>query len=203
MVIYYFLMLDMIISFFGSISMKKNKNNVKTLITAFVILAAVTFSSVFTALKFQEPVSYSEDVILYDIWESSVITESLSDETVVEETEAAETSVLETAVNTAASSAPRSFDTESDINSDSETNTTILLETETVAVTEQTENKRLININTATAEELQQLNGIGPVIAERIVEYAQTLGFKSIEEIKNVKGIGEKKFEAIKDKITV
>lgn len=193
----------MIISFFGSISMKKNKNNVKTLITAFVILAAVTFSSVFTALKFQEPVSYSEDVILYDIWESSVITESLSDETVVEETEAAETSVLETAVNTAASSAPRSFDTESDINSDSETNTTILLETETVAVTEQTENKRLININTATAEELQQLNGIGPVIAERIVEYAQTLGFKSIEEIKNVKGIGEKKFEAIKDKITV
>lgn len=196
-------MLDMIISFFGSISMKKNKNNVKTLITAFVILAAVTFSSVFTALKFQEPVSYSEDVILYDIWESSVITESLSDETVVEETEAAETSVLETAVNTAASSAPRSFDTESDINSDSETNTTILLETETVAVTEQTENKRLININTATAEELQQLNGIGPVIAERIVEYAQTLGFKSIEEIKNVKGIGEKKFEAIKDKITV
>lgn len=183
--------------------MKKNKNNVKTLITAFVILAAVTFSSVFTALKFQEPVSYSEDVILYDIWESSVITESLSDETVVEETEAAETSVLETAVNTAASSAPRSFDTESDINSDSETNTTILLETDTVAVTEQTENKRLININTATAEELQQLNGIGPVIAERIVEYAQTLGFKSIEEIKNVKGIGEKKFEAIKDKITV
>lgn len=181
--------------------MKKNKNNVKTLITAFVILAAVTFSSVFTALKFQEPVSYSEDVILYDIWESSVITESLSDETVVEETEAAETSVLETAVNTAASSAPRSFDTESDINSDSGAHTTILSETE--AVTEQTENKRLININTATAEELQQLNGIGPVIAERIVEYAQTLGFKSIEEIKNVKGIGEKKFEAIKDKITV
>lgn len=61
----------------------------------------------------------------------------------------------------------------------------------------------LININTATADELKQLNGIGDVIAARIVEYAQTVGFKTIEDIKNVKGIGDKKFENIKDKITV
>lgn len=61
----------------------------------------------------------------------------------------------------------------------------------------------LININTATAEELKQLKGIGDVIAERIVEYAQTVGFNTIEDIKNVKGIGDKKFEVIKDKITV
>ncbi|MGN0552715.1 MAG: ComEA family DNA-binding protein [Oscillospiraceae bacterium] len=61
----------------------------------------------------------------------------------------------------------------------------------------------LININTATVEELKELNGIGDVIAARIVEYAQTIGFNSIEEIKNVKGIGDKKYENIKDKITV
>lgn len=61
----------------------------------------------------------------------------------------------------------------------------------------------LININTATVEELKTLNGIGDVIAARIVEYANTIGFNSIEEIKNVKGIGDKKYENIKDKITV
>lgn len=61
----------------------------------------------------------------------------------------------------------------------------------------------LININTATVDELKQLNGVGDVIAARIVEYAQTVGFKSIEDIKNVKGIGDKKFDNIKDKITV
>lgn len=188
--------------------MKKNKNNVKTLITAFVILAAVTFSSVFTALKFQEPVSYSKSEISYDdMWETEAITEPISVETVaIAEPEEKKTAVSATEEIFSVSSAYSAYqilDKESDINSDSGAHTTILSETETVAVTEQTENKRLININTATAEELQQLNGIGPVIAERIVEYAQTLGFKSIEEIKNVKGIGEKKFEAIKDKITV
>jgi len=46
--------------------------------------------------------------------------------------------------------------------------------------------------------------GIGPTLAARIVEYRQTKGpFKTIEEIKNVSGIGEKKFADIKDMITV
>lgn len=71
------------------------------------------------------------------------------------------------------------------------------------APAETAEPNELININTATADELKQLNGIGDVIAARIVEYAQTVGFKTIEDIKNVKGIGDKKFENIKDKITV
>lgn len=66
-----------------------------------------------------------------------------------------------------------------------------------------TQKNDLININTATADELKQLNGIGDVIAARIVEYARTVGFNSIEDIKNVKGIGDKKFDNIKDKITV
>jgi competence protein ComEA len=61
-----------------------------------------------------------------------------------------------------------------------------------------------VNINTATAEELDTLPGIGPAIAQRIIEYRLTNGpFQSIEEIKNVSGIGDKLFEKLKDLITV
>lgn len=60
-----------------------------------------------------------------------------------------------------------------------------------------------ININTATKEELQKLSGIGPVIAERIIEYRSTNKFSSIDDIKKVSGIGDKKFDSIKDYITV
>jgi|YelNatPaOPRAMG01_1025707.scaffolds.fasta_scaffold00897_2 competence protein ComEA len=59
-----------------------------------------------------------------------------------------------------------------------------------------------ININYATEKELENLPGIGPSLAKRIVEYREQNGpFKDIEEIKNVKGIGDKKFEQIKDLI--
>lgn len=61
-----------------------------------------------------------------------------------------------------------------------------------------------ININTATAQELTNLNGIGAVTAEAIVEYRLTNGdFALIEDIMNVSGIGEAKFENIKDFIFV
>jgi len=61
-----------------------------------------------------------------------------------------------------------------------------------------------ININTASQEMLESLPKIGETIAARIIEYRNTYGgFDSIEEIKNVKGIGEKTFEALKDLITV
>lgn len=62
----------------------------------------------------------------------------------------------------------------------------------------------LVNINTADAERLATLKGIGPALSQRIIEYREQNGaFKSIDEIKNVRGIGEKKFAAFKDKITV
>ncbi len=64
------------------------------------------------------------------------------------------------------------------------------------------ENK--VNINTATQSELDQLPGIGPSIAQRIIDYREENGnFQKIEDVQNVKGIGDAKYEEIKDKITV
>lgn len=61
-----------------------------------------------------------------------------------------------------------------------------------------------VNINTADAETLAALPGIGQVLAERIVAYRRQNGsFRAIEEITNVEGIGEKKAEAILELITV
>lgn len=61
----------------------------------------------------------------------------------------------------------------------------------------------LININTASLEELVKLPSIGEVIALRIIEYRQKNPFKDKEEIKNVKGIGDAIYEKIKGFITV
>lgn len=64
--------------------------------------------------------------------------------------------------------------------------------------------KGKININTASLEALTELKGIGPVIAERIIEYREEHGqFETIEDLINVKGIGEKTIENIRDEITV
>lgn len=61
-----------------------------------------------------------------------------------------------------------------------------------------------ININTATIEELDNLPGVGEATANKILNYREENGmFKSIEEIKNVNGIGEKKYIDIKDKICI
>ena len=61
-----------------------------------------------------------------------------------------------------------------------------------------------VNINTATQNELDGLPGIGPALAQRIIDFREENGnFKSIEDIQNVKGIGNSKFDEIKDKIVV
>ncbi len=60
-----------------------------------------------------------------------------------------------------------------------------------------------VNINSATAQQLETLPGVGPKLAARIVEYRQKAGgFKSAQELMNVKGIGEKNFEKIQAHVT-
>lgn len=61
-----------------------------------------------------------------------------------------------------------------------------------------------VNINTANKEKLETLPGIGETTAQKIIDYRETNGkFKTIEDIKNVSGIGDAKYESLKDKITV
>ncbi|MEW5721015.1 MAG: helix-hairpin-helix domain-containing protein [Chloroflexota bacterium] len=61
-----------------------------------------------------------------------------------------------------------------------------------------------INLNTATLAELDTLSGIGPAIAQRIIDYRTQNGdFKTIEDLKKVRGIGDALFNQIKDLITV
>jgi competence protein ComEA len=61
-----------------------------------------------------------------------------------------------------------------------------------------------ININTATLDQLDTLPGIGPAIAQRIIDYREQIGgFKNIEQITEVSGIGEATFAKIKDLLTV
>jgi competence protein ComEA len=61
-----------------------------------------------------------------------------------------------------------------------------------------------VNLNTATQADLEKLPGIGPAMAKAILEYRQKNGsFKKIEELMNVKGIGEKAFLKLKPQITV
>ena len=61
-----------------------------------------------------------------------------------------------------------------------------------------------IDINSATAEDLMKIKGIGKTIAARIVEYRYNHGsFSSIDDLKNVKGVGVALFEKIKNRITV
>lgn len=67
----------------------------------------------------------------------------------------------------------------------------------------QPNDSRKTDLNTAPAEELDKLPGIGPALANRIIEYRMQHPFKTIYDLKKVSGIGDKKFEKLKDKITV
>jgi competence protein ComEA len=81
---------------------------------------------------------------------------------------------------------------------------TIITENSGITVNENKEQNQTININKADSDELQNLNGIGKSLAGTIIKYREENGkFKKIEELMNVPGIGESKFNNIKDKIKV
>ena len=62
----------------------------------------------------------------------------------------------------------------------------------------------VVNVNTASAEQLQMLPRVGPAVAERIIEFRQTNGeFKALEEVMLVRGVGEKTFDLIKPYLTL
>ncbi len=62
----------------------------------------------------------------------------------------------------------------------------------------------LVNLNTASLEQLETLPGVGPVLAQRIVDYRdQHGGFTSVDQLRQVDGIGDAKFDQLKDRVTV
>ena len=60
-----------------------------------------------------------------------------------------------------------------------------------------------VNINTATMEQLQELPGVGPVTAQRIMDFREKSPFAAIEELMEVKGIGEKTFAKLKPLVSI
>ena len=70
-------------------------------------------------------------------------------------------------------------------------------------ISNEEDNTGLININTASKEELKELKGVGDTLANNIIEYRSHTKFESIEDILNVSGIGDAKFEAIREYICV
>lgn len=87
---------------------------------------------------------------------------------------------------------------------DGETRLDALLEAQADNVPEKVKSQAsMIDLNSATKEEIMDLPQIGDKLADRIIEYRKKTPFKNIEEIMNVSGIGEKKFANIKEYIYV
>lgn len=82
--------------------------------------------------------------------------------------------------------------------------TTLVAQTKTPAPKPAATAAAPINLNTATADQLATIPGVGPKMAERIIDYRQKNGgFKKVEDLMNVSGVGEKSFLKMKPLITV
>ena len=84
-----------------------------------------------------------------------------------------------------------------------ESNEPILIQPSSSGENKNTLNSTTININKATLDELDSLPGVGKVIAQRIIDYRSSSPFKTIDDLKNVSGIGDKIFNGLKDNISI
>lgn len=84
-----------------------------------------------------------------------------------------------------------------------ESNEPILIQPSSSGENKNTLNSKTININKATLDELDSLPGVGKVIAQRIIDYRSSSPFKTIDDLKNVSGIGDKIFNGLKDNISI
>ncbi|MDY0267956.1 ComEA family DNA-binding protein [Trichloromonas sp.] len=76
--------------------------------------------------------------------------------------------------------------------------------TEVFAVPQAATAQKAVNINSATLEQLEALPGVGPVSAQRIIDYREKNGpFKSVEQLVDVKGIGEKSLAKFRGQVAV
>jgi competence protein ComEA len=102
---------------------------------------------------------------------------------------------------------PASFDRsrDSDVNSSEEAQAEVASGGEGVVVADQKRSPNgLLDLNRATDQDFDALPGIGPKLAERIMAYRQSVGaFHSLDELRSVKGIGEKTFKRIRPLVTV
>ncbi len=81
---------------------------------------------------------------------------------------------------------------------------TILKDADVVTIPHISTTSNKVSINSASASDLTELSGIGPALASRIIEYRETNGlFQTIEDLMNVKGIGQAKFDSLKESITL
>ncbi|MEG0330248.1 MAG: ComEA family DNA-binding protein [Longicatena sp.] len=85
----------------------------------------------------------------------------------------------------------------------SQINTTLDLPNNSVLVIQKKTSKTKVSLNSATLEELDSLPGVGVSVATRIIDYRNQQPFQTIEEIQEVKGIGAKMFEKLKDLIAL
>ncbi len=160
----------------------------------FYIIEKIMYPNGFSATSSEasSTASTSDDVPEKPV--TSVITTSLTSEPAFVEEDFPQTSTTE--------SHPVS---ESSAVSSAESTSTAAAEVKTEPVTSAVSAASgLVNINTATSEQLKTLNGIGDVKAQAIIDYrTEHGGFKSIDELLNVKGIGEKTLEKIRPGVTV
>lgn len=166
------------------------------LILAGVLLAVVCLTAALTAPDYAPPtVIYPEETAPVSSESAAPPPAAVLPATsalLAEETDATQHSPPSTASPPVTAAAPTTGNTET------VPHTTEPTQSNTAAVTGK------ININTASQQELMTLDGIGETLSARIIAYRESHGgFDSIEELKNVNGIGDKRFANIRDRVTV